>query len=368
MARFSWGASVAVVALLLTGCTPEPEPVASPTAEPAPEPTVEPALRPNPVFAIDCAEIFSLDEVQAAVAAPVEVKRDESSVPAEFWELPLLSEGALSCRWGGDSRTGATYDDGLDVDVRPGGEAAFDALVTSGYEQPVTVAGADEAVSTNCAFGSRPDAVGAPGFCTIIARNGDRVLVLRYSDSVQVFAAETDITTVAVDLTETALERIIAADDVDQAWQAPSDSVVADEAFCESAGPQLLAALSVETDFGGVSDPFFGDPRVRACEYYFGATDVSSVSIWIVQGAAWAAGVEQTEGPALGQPYESQVTASGAEWWLSPSGQAVQGRGAIDGSLVEVVVYWGDIDATVERAQAAVTDFMEEYAEAPPGR
>lgn len=367
MPRFAMPSMVMVLALGLSGCAPEPEPVAVPTFEPTPEITVSPALRPNPTIALDCAELFSLDEVQSQITAPIEVKRDETSVPTEFWELPLLTEGALSCRWGGENRTGNAYDDGIDVDVRPGGEAVFDTLVRTGFEVPVPITGADEAALSNCAFGRLPDAAGAPGYCTVFARADDRVATLRYSDSMRVFATEADISAVAVGLMETALERVSAAADVDQAWQPPGDALTANEAFCESAGPDLLTALGVDTPFGGLSDPYFGDPRVRACEYYFGATDVSSVSIWIVQGAGWAAAVEQTEAPRLGESYESRATSSGAEWWLSPSGQAVQGRGAIDGSLVEVIVYWGDIGVNVEQAQSAITDFMEQYAEAPPG-
>ena len=367
MSRFAVAPMALVIALGLSGCAPEPEPVAVPTVEPTPEITVEPALRPNPAIALDCAELFSLDEVQSQIAAPIEVKRDETSVPSEFWHIPALADGALSCRWGGESRTGALYDDGLEVDVRVGGDAAFDALVASAPELPISVTGADLAVATDCGFGRQPDAAGAPGFCAIVARAGDRVVYLRYSDSEQVFASEADITAVAIRLMEATLERVSGSAGVDQAWQPPGDPLVADEAFCDSAGADLLAAAGVDSPFSAVSDPLFGDPRLRACQFFFGATDASSVSIWVVEGASWAAGIEQTERPALGQPYESRVTAAGAQWWLSPSGEAVQGRAALGGSLVDVVVFWGDIGITVEQAQSAITDFMEQYAESPPG-
>lgn len=355
--------------LLLVGCSPEPEPVATPTSAPTvePSPTAEAAVRPNPVFALTCAEVFTVAEVQAVVTAPIEVKRDETSVPAEFWQLPLLADGALSCRWGGENRLGYQYTDGLDVDVLPGGSATFSSLVTGGFVQQVTVEGADEAVSTGCTFSIRADNGGAPGFCTIIARTGDRVVQLRFIDGVREFATEAAIVAATVPLVESAIARVSAAADVDQAWQAPTDTFALDQAFCDAAGAELLTSLGVETPFGGLGDPYFGEPRVRACDYFFGATDAASVSIWVVQGAAWAAGVEQTDVPEPGQPYEPQVTATGASWWLSPAGQAIRGRGAIDGSLIEVIVFWGDIGISVDQAQAGVTAFMEQYAEAPLG-
>lgn len=364
MTRFTGLAAAAVVSLLLAGCAADPAPV-SPTADPTPEPTVEVAVRPNPVFAIDCAELLSLGEVQARVTAPISVKRDESSVPAEFWDIPVLQRGALSCRWGGEHRTGSEFDDGVDLLLLPDAADEYEARSVNGYEQAVEVAGADSAV-TQCGFSSEPGSEGAPGYCTVFSLVGTSLVELRFSDSQTSYSSEQGIGEVAIDLLEMALARASDAGTRAQEWEAPTSTIAADAAFCDAVGATLLAELGVDTPFGGPS-PLEGFPGVSSCQYFFGATDVLSVGAWVVEGAAWAAGVEQTEGPHLGETFTVRTTASGAQWWLSSSGPAVHGRAAMGGSLVELVVYWVDFDLSAEQAQAAIVTVMEEYAEAPPG-
>ena len=365
MTRLFLAATIAVTALVLSGCDTVPEPAATPAATSTPTETASAAVRPNALFAIDCAELLTTDEVQNKVTAPISIARDESSVPSEFWDLPLLQRGALSCRWGGENRTGRSFDDGVDLLLLPDAVDDYAARSANGNEQAVEVAGADSAV-TLCGFGREPDSAGTPGSCTVFSLVGTTLVELRFSDSQGVYPTEQAIRDVAIGLLEIAIERALAAGPRVQEWVAPTTSIEADAAFCDSVGLSLLAELGVATEFGG-SQPLEGYPDVNGCAYYFTATDLSSVNIWLVEGASWAAGVEQTEGPALGQPYEARETGSGVQWWLSPSGEAVQGRAALGGNLVEIVVYWGDIGVTVEQAQAAITAVMEQYAEVAPG-
>ena len=57
----------------------------------------------------------------------------------------------------------------------------------------------------------------------------------------------------------------------------------------------------------------------------------------------------------------------GRLWWLSPNGESVQARAAIGGDLVTVSFLPQEVGQAAEQAQAAITAFMEQYAEAPPG-
>lgn len=351
--------------LVLSGCAQGPTPVPTVAPTEAPTATVEPAVRPNPVFAIDCAELLSLDDVQARLDVAIAIKRDESSVPSEFWDIPALQQGALSCRWGGDNRTGSSFDDGVDLLLLPDAADEYAFRSVNGFEQAVEVAGADAAV-TQCGFSSEPEGDGAPGYCTVFSLVGSTLVELRFSDSQGSYASEKAIGDVAIELLELAIARALDAGSRSQEWEAPTSTIEADTAFCDSVGAALLDELGVETPYGGPA-PLDGYPGVSGCQYSFGATDVIGVGAWVVDGAAWAAGVEQTEGPFLGEPFAVRTTASGAQWWLSSTGPAVHGRAAMGGSLVELVVYWVDFDGDVDQATAAIVAVMERFAEAPPG-
>ncbi|MDX2026232.1 hypothetical protein, partial [Microcella sp.] len=215
-------------------------------------------------------------------------------------------------------------------------------------------------------FLSDATAAGAPGYCTVYSLVGTTLAELRFSDSQGAYPSEQSIGEVATGLLETAIERLLSAGPREQEWTPPASSLTANSAFCDSAKEVLLGSLGETTEFGG-AEPADSYPGVTSCAYYFGATDVSSVALLVVADAAWVAGVPHTEAPALGQPFEERTTTNGALWWLSPSGESVRGRAAVDGSLIEAVVYWMDIDVTAEQAQSAITAFMEEYAEVPPG-
>ena len=368
MTRLLGATAIVVVSVLsaaLSGCASEPETIATPSATPTPTLTVEPALRPNSVFAINCAELLTLDEVQSRVTAPVSVQRDESNVSAAYWELESYQRGGLSCRWGGENRTDSSFDDGVDVLLLPEAGADFAARTSGGSTTLVDVAGAVTAFS-QCGFGSELVDGAAPGYCTVWALVGTSLAELRFSDSQGAYPTQQAIGAVAIGLLETAIERMVAAGTREQEWTPPATSLEADSAFCTPAKEALLGALGMTTEFGG-AEPADAYPGVTSCKYYFGATDVHGVAIFVVADAAWVARVPHTEAPAQGQPFEPRTTTNGGTWWLSPSGESVRGRAAVAGSLIEVVVYWMDIDVTVEQAQAAITAFMEEYAEVPPG-
>ena len=356
---------IALTTVALTGCAQEPEVVVTPSPTPTPTETVEPASRPNPLFDVGCADLLALDDVQASITAPISVQRDETNVPGSYWQIAQYHEGALSCRWGGENKTDYAFDDGVDLLLLPNGSEDY-AVRTQGAESAsVDVAGADSAVS-QCYFSSDATSAGAPGYCTVFSLVGTTLAELRFSDSQGAYATEQAIGEVATGLLETAIARMVTAGPREQEWTPPATSLDANSAFCDPAKEVLLGALGVTTEFGG-AEPADSYPDVTSCRYYFGATDVHSVALLVVADAAWVAGVPHTEAPALGQPFEERTTTNGARWWLSPSGESVRGRAAVDGSLIEVVVYWMDIDVTVEQAQAAITAFMEEYAEVPPG-
>lgn len=360
------GATALVVAALtmvaLTGCAQEPETVVTPTPTPTPTETAEPASRPNPLFAIDCAGLLTLDEVQARVSAPVSVKRDESNVSGVYTELTWSQRGALSCHWGSEGRSNISFDDGATLLLLPNGGDEFAAHIQSVGWKSVDVSGADSA-GIYCLERER-----GFGYCLIVALVGTTFAELGFSDSGGQYQTEEAISGAGIALLETAIARMVSAGPREQEWAPPAPSLQANSAFCDAAGADLFAALGVGTEFGGPrpADLF---PGLTACEFYFGATDVPSVGIWIVESAGWVAGVPHTEAPELGAMFESRTTASGAPWWLSPSGESVRGRAAVDGSLIEVYIFGTDVNVNVsdEQARAAITAFMEQYAEVPPG-
>lgn len=354
---------VALVAgsVLLAGCAPEPEPTPTATATPEPSPTADAAVRPNPVFDLTCAEVLSLADVQARVTAPIAIKRDEADVPGELADIIPLQSGAMSCVWG----AGGTWEDDVTLLLMPDGEGRIAELMADPFAVEFLVAGADRALGF-CGFGRDPVDGLAPGSCSITAMLGTTALDLRFSDSEGAYGTEAEIGAAAVKLLELATSRVVSAGPREQQWTAPVDPIEADAAFCDTVGSGLLAALGLETEFGGASsDELLAG--VSTCSYFFGATDVPSVTVRVLRGSSWAAGVEQTEGPWLGEPFQPQSTASGARWWLSAMGEGVRARAAMGGSLVDVAVYAQDVDISVDAAVAAIASVMERYAEAPPG-
>lgn len=353
--------ALVVGSLLMAGCVPEPEPVVTPTATVEPSSVAEAAVRPNPVFDLTCAEVLSLDEVQARVTAPIAVKRDEADVPGELADIIPLQSGAMSCLWGAEG----TWEDDVSLLLLPEGDARIAELTADPYVAEFSVAGADRALGF-CGFGRDVVDGAAPGWCSITAMVGTAALDLRFSDTEGAYGTEAEIGSAAVELLELATSRVVSAGPREQQWTAPADPIEADAAFCDMVGSDLLAALGLETEFGGASsDELLAG--VSTCTYSFGATDVPSVTVSVLRGASWVAGVEQTEGPWLGEPFQRQSTASGALWWLSAMGEGVRTRAAMGGSLLELAVYAQDVDLSVDVAVAAITSVMEQYAEAPPG-
>jgi len=357
---------VALVAgsLLLAGCTPEPEPTPTATATVEPSPTAEAAVRPNPVFDLTCAELLALDEAQAAVTAPITVKRDETGLPGELLDVAYLQRGGLSCRWGGDARTDSSFDDGIDVLLLPDAESDY-LLRADGLAETWSVAGADAAIAT---CGAASDAVDGtfPGYCVAAARVGTTLVELRFSDSQGAYGTEAELATVGQSLLATVIERLRAADSVDQRWTAPNSAAATGD-LCANLGAAFLSTVGVGGLTGGAVDAFVAGSSACTYQNALGAFPANVVGVTALHGGAWAAGVTHTESPALGQPWEERRTAAGALWWLSPNGESVQGRAAIGGDLVTVSFLPQEAGQSVEQAQAAITAFMEQYAEAPPG-
>lgn len=357
---------VAVVAgsLLLAGCAPEPEPTPSSTATPEPTATAEAAARPNPVFDLTCAELLSLEEVQAGITEPITVKRDETSVPGDVREVADLQRGGLSCRWGGENRTGSSYDDGIDVLLLPDAQSDY-LLRADGLPDAWSIVGADAAAAL---CGQSSDAVGGvfPGYCSAVALVGSTMVEVRFSDSKGAYASVDEVADAGQSLLTTAVERLRAADVVDQQWTAP-ESAAASGDLCATLGAAFLSALGVDGLTGGAVDAFVANSSACTYELASGAFPTNVVGVTAMHSGAWAAGVTHTESPELGEPWQERRTSSGALWWLSPNGESVQARAAIGGDLVTVSFLPQEVGQSAEQAQAAITAFMEQYAEAPPG-
>ncbi len=103
------GLAVAAV-LLLAGCAPQAAPSSSPTT---------PATTPSPSSApeLACADLIPQPDLQAQLVTPIGAKIDESSAPRGALDAIFLQAGGVHCVWGGQSRTDASWDEGLDVRV-----------------------------------------------------------------------------------------------------------------------------------------------------------------------------------------------------------------------------------------------------------
>ncbi len=349
--------------LLLAGCIPEAEPVAS-APPPSPSPSAEPAAtRPNPVFALNCDEVLSLDEVQARVTAAVEIRRDETNVPGALFEIPSLQRGGLSCRWGGENRTDESYDDGVDVLVLPDAIADFEER-EAGFAESWEVDGADRAAGT-CYFASEPANGTAPGACMGAALIGSTLIDVRFSDSDGQYASEAAIGEIARELLETVVARVISAGPREQLWVAPPSGAQSGD-FCGTLGQSFVTALALDDLSGGEIDSYIDD--ATSCAYSSGSGDgYSTAGITALYSAAWVAGVEQTESPGLADVWQEQRTSAGALWWLSPDGETISARAAIDGDLVTAYIASYELGWSPEQAATVLKSFMEEVAEAPPG-
>ena len=113
--------AAAAAVLVLAGCAPKPAapPISTFSSSVAPRSEPIQAATPSFLLGIGCADILTVADVQAQVAAPVSVKADEHTPPADAYDVALDQVGGLRCVWGGSNRTDGGYDDGLNVALLP---------------------------------------------------------------------------------------------------------------------------------------------------------------------------------------------------------------------------------------------------------
>lgn len=122
----------AAAVLLLAGCTPTPSP--SPTSAPSSSatatssPTPAGENQPLPTLPITCADLFSEQEVSSLLGTPLTVKVDETTV-RNLEDAAVLQAGALSCTWGGESKTDNSWNEAVVVTILGNADADFDSGV-----------------------------------------------------------------------------------------------------------------------------------------------------------------------------------------------------------------------------------------------
>lgn len=361
MSRLRPVVAIAVVSLLLAGCAPEPEPVPTATATPEPTATAEAAVRPNPVFDLTCADVFSVADVQKHLAVKVSVSGDETRVPSDEIGVTQLQRGGLSCSWDSDPSYDSFFETRVDVLLLPDAQADF-AERAAGLDESWSIDGADQAAG-QCERSSDDSVFG--GFCTAVALAGTEMIELLVTDWEGGYTDLGPLDAAVRELLTTAVERLQAAAVVDQRWTAP-ESAAASGDLCATLGAAFLSTLGVDGLAGGAVDAVVAGSSACSYELQSGAFPTNVVRLTAVHSGAWAAAIRPTH-PELGDPWEERVTAGGALWWLSPNGESVQARAAIGGDLVTVSFLPQEVGQSAEQAQAAITAFMEEFAEAPPG-
>ncbi len=373
MSRVLRFGGVLAVVVVLAGCAPASAPPARPAAtatlEPAPALPAAPAVRPNPVFAITCAELLSLDEVQSKVAAPLRVWVDDSSVPDDLFEVKRLQQGALNCRWGDEDGAGDRYEDGVEVRIRPSSPDEF----RDGGEwlsEPWEVAGADRAQAACWFYGGVSRDSAAPGACESLVLVGTTFVYFRFNDSEGAYPSEAAIGEVARELLSTVIARLGEAGSREQLWVAPQSGAAHGD-LCGDLGTAFVAALSVDSLAGGESRAQFDG--ATTCTYTEGDRPDTPPVGWInaLHSGAWVAGVPDMAEPGYVRPWEARRTAAGALWWLrrfeGGLEQLMEARAAVDGDLVVLSVLPAEAGISPAAAEAALTAVMEQYADAPPG-
>jgi hypothetical protein len=253
-------AALVVVASSLVGCAGQseaaPAPAPSQAATAAPEPTPEAAVGPERLFDGDCDRLFDLDELGAAMGAPVVVQATEWDLDPEYTAPAQL--GGLSCHWASTET-----------------EDAFLGLVVL----PATAAGGASENECTPQYG-----------CLFSAVAGEFALFGVLYDP----AATVDEARAAYEsLSATFAARVSgepqpAAYTVDGAWTTPLDCAAVDTrgAVAEAVG----APAAAFTPWGGDSEPNSG--------YYRAAEAASTglcgldgaeepVRLWVQGGGSW---------------------------------------------------------------------------------
>jgi hypothetical protein len=112
--------SVAAAGLLLivAGCAADPTPSdTEPLPDPTPTPTYVQPDAPAATLPLNCADFGSLAAIQSSFAEPLQVRVDETSAPEGAYRAEFTQAGGLTCIWGGDGRTDASYDAGLTLNI-----------------------------------------------------------------------------------------------------------------------------------------------------------------------------------------------------------------------------------------------------------
>jgi hypothetical protein len=74
---------------------------------------------------LQCGNLFTATTVATLVGVPVTAVVDESTKPADLWEVANVQRGILTCTWGGKDKTDSGYDQALSIYVEPDGADDF---------------------------------------------------------------------------------------------------------------------------------------------------------------------------------------------------------------------------------------------------
>lgn len=343
-----WGAlTVTAMVLVLTGCAPDPVPTTPTQAEPTPTPTptyVQPAI-PASDLPLACADLQTLDAVQAQIEAETPaIMVDEVKLPRGAWGRAGMQGGMLACVWAGEGRTDGGYNTGLTLKVLGDAADAYQAWVDS-----------DDHDYTSWEMDRYGDA--SQSYCSTGTEGSGRtyadcvgdVLVGGYWVSYMLRDRDHPMSDAEADawadvLLQPVVAKIETAGEPRPRWVPPADTYDGAE-LCTDAGASAVAGGGITTTSEPIEGPYIESEAVRRsgavtqCTWSGAVAGLNGIDVSIARGGAWAlegmnANLEEVPG-ILGSPAQP-VSVAGAEAAFVADGEVGWGLLVIDGTTIQV--------------------------------
>lgn len=352
--RLPTASAAALAVLELAACTAPAVPTSTPTAEPSPPRVEDVVSEVRTALPLDCAELYSVEELQPLLVTPVQVRRDEMSPPEGVAGTRFVMAGASYCDIGGTDRTDGSFDQGLSVVVYPDAEADFDTWRAATSFTPDAVF---DTVGTKSVVVCSESAESFECLGNFVSAG--YWVTARLSDSVPL--APADALPLVGGVFSAIADRVAAAGPPRPLWEPPAEAWDPASLCVDPSG----AAALLGVDAGALTarqlpnEVAVGAPGV-GCEWTESSTGAFAL-IWAVRGGAWAFD-RFLEQPSFGwrgyYPPGTPVEVPNTDGALIACADGCSGLLSVGGSLVQTFTQTYD--------QAVGTVQLQEFGTALP--